>query len=257
MPKVPRRPDTFANSRSLLAAWWLLLLLPMLVACSASATATLIPSTATPFPSTDTPSPTTPTRLKAFSSAEVTRVVDGDTIDAMVEGSVQRVRLIGISAPEAVPGRPVGCYGPEASAKARELLDGRTIDLQRDPTQDDKDIFGRLLRHVWMDGANVALTLIEEGYAEEHTYSDPYMGWEDFNEAEGRAKAEGLGLWSACSDEVPGISIPFDPLGSDRDCEDFDVWREAQDFYEAAGGPGEDRHRLDSDRDGIACEGLK
>ena len=48
----------------------------------------------------------------------------------------------------------------------------------------------------------------------------------------------------------------YDPLGPDRDCSDFATQREAQRFYLAAGGPGQDRHRLDGDRDGIACERL-
>ena len=48
----------------------------------------------------------------------------------------------------------------------------------------------------------------------------------------------------------------YDPAGEDRNCGDFDTWRAAQDFFEAAGGPDEDRHRLDGDKDGIACEGL-
>ena len=42
-------------------------------------------------------------------------------------------------------------------------------------------------------------------------------------------------------------------LRPDRDCGDFDTWTQAQDFYVAAGGPDEDLHRLDGDRDGIAC----
>ena len=42
---------------------------------------------------------------------------------------------------------------------------------------------------------------------------------------------------------------------ADRDCRDFSTWEEAQAFYEAA-GPG-DPHRLDGDKDGIACEGLR
>ena len=50
--------------------------------------------------------------------------------------------------------------------------------------------------------------------------------------------------------------LRYDPRGPDRDCEDFGTWQEAQAFYEAAGGPDEDRHRLDTDRDGIACESL-
>ena len=39
----------------------------------------------------------------------------------------------------------------------------------------------------------------------------------------------------------------YDPLGPDRNCGDFPRWRDAQDFYEAAGGPSSDPHRLDGD----------
>ena len=53
-----------------------------------------------------------------------------------------------------------------------------------------------------------------------------------------------------------GEPLRYDPNGPDRDCGDFDIWAEAQDFYEAAGGPETDRHRLDRDRDGIACQSL-
>ena len=41
----------------------------------------------------------------------------------------------------------------------------------------------------------------------------------------------------------------------DRNCSDFRSWREAQDFYENAGRG--DPHRLDADKDGIACESLR
>jgi hypothetical protein len=53
-----------------------------------------------------------------------------------------------------------------------------------------------------------------------------------------------------------GDALRFDPFGSDRNCGDFFSWAEAQDFYEAAGGPGVDRHRLDTDKNGFACENL-
>ena len=48
----------------------------------------------------------------------------------------------------------------------------------------------------------------------------------------------------------------YDPFGPDRDCGDFPRWRDAQDFYAAAGGSLSDPHRLDGDRDGVACESL-
>lgn len=45
-------------------------------------------------------------------------------------------------------------------------------------------------------------------------------------------------------------------LEPDRDCSDFQTQKEAQEFYEGAGGPHQDPHRLDPDKDGVACESL-
>ena len=53
---------------------------------------------------------------------------------------------------------------------------------------------------------------------------------------------------------APGSSLPYDPFGPDRDCGDFTSQAEAQRFFEAAGGPESDPHRLDSEGDGVACE---
>ena len=52
----------------------------------------------------------------------------------------------------------------------------------------------------------------------------------------------------------PGLR--YDPTGPDRDCSDFETQREAQDFFEAAGGPEQDPHLLDRNKDGTACESL-
>ena len=42
----------------------------------------------------------------------------------------------------------------------------------------------------------------------------------------------------------------------DRNCGDFEIWQEAQDFFEREGGPDDDPHGLDRDRDGVACQSL-
>lgn len=52
-------------------------------------------------------------------------------------------------------------------------------------------------------------------------------------------------------------SLKYDPFGPDKDCSDFKQWIGAQDFFIAAGGPAEDRHRLDGNKDGIACNSLR
>ncbi len=51
--------------------------------------------------------------------------------------------------------------------------------------------------------------------------------------------------------------LRYDPNGPDRDCGDFETWDEAQAFFIAAGGRADDRHRLDGDEDGVACNSLR
>jgi micrococcal nuclease len=219
----------------------------------------------------------------AQSPATVVRVVDGDTVDVqLVDGRTERLRLIGIDTPEVVdPRKPVQCFGREASAHAHELLDGQAVALELDPTQGERDIYGRLLAYLWLpDGRNFGEAMIGDGYAHEYTYQLPYAYLDSFKAAQDVAIANQSGLWSAstcagdttqpadsvaapqaaASDPPPSGPAPYaglyDPFGSDRDCGDFRTHADAQAFFIAAGGPRTDRHRLDADHDGIACETL-
>ena len=40
-------------------------------------------------------------------------------------------------------------------------------------------------------------------------------------------------------------------------CGDFATWKEANDFFIAAGGPNSDSHRLDGDHDGVPYQSLR
>ena len=51
-------------------------------------------------------------------------------------------------------------------------------------------------------------------------------------------------------------ALRYDPAGPDRDCKNFATQAEAQAFFIAAGGPASDPHRLDRDKNGLACESL-
>jgi len=54
------------------------------------------------------------------------------------------------------------------------------------------------------------------------------------------------------------LAIPAAPASAgDKDCSDFDTWNQAQRFYKNNGGPRYNPHRLDADRDGVACESLR
>lgn len=71
----------------------------------------------------------------------VQRVLDGDTIDVrLVSGRRERVRLIGINAPEL---NPLECFGAEARAAAQRLAYRKRVLIVGDRTQATRDRYGQ------------------------------------------------------------------------------------------------------------------
>ncbi len=129
---------------------------------------------------------------------EVSKVIDGDTINLIVNNKKETIRLIGINSPETQdPRKPVECFGKEASLKAREILSNKKVRVESDPTQGDKDKYNRLLRYVFLeDGTNFNKLMIEEGYAFEYTYNIPYKYQIEFKKAQKDAELNKKGLWA-------------------------------------------------------------
>jgi micrococcal nuclease len=133
------------------------------------------------------------------SIAAVERVVDGDTFVVRTSRGFERVRLIGVDAPESVkPGAPVECFGPQASAELRRLLDGRTVRLETDVER--RDAYGRLLAWVVRrpDGLLVNEALVRGGWAERFRRTPNVRYRDRLVTAERLARREGAGLWAAC-----------------------------------------------------------
>ena len=129
----------------------------------------------------------------------VVRVVDGDTIVARHAdgGADERVRLLLVDTPEVHP--EAECYGPEASAFARDLMPpGTPVRLERDST--DRDRYGRLLRYVWLpDDTLLGERLAEAGMARHVVYRGVDTRYlTHIAAAELRARLAGTGMWSAC-----------------------------------------------------------
>lgn len=83
-------------------------------------------------------------------TADVVKIVDGDTIDVRddIRGHL-RIRVLGIDTPETVdPKKTVGCWGPEATTFAKTNLVGHRVALVIDPTQDAHDKYGRTLAYI-------------------------------------------------------------------------------------------------------------
>lgn len=133
--------------------------------------------------------------------ATVTHVVDGDTVDLHFDrGPVERARLLGVDTPETVkPNTPVQCYGPEASARTKALLEpGTEVLVQRD--REARDRYGRLLVYLWRrtDGLFVNRALVADGFARTLSIAPNTAHRPDLAAAATAAAAGGSGLWGHC-----------------------------------------------------------
>lgn len=154
----------------------------------------------------DTPIRQTDNRTGPF---EVVHVVDGDTIVVDKNGQLETVRLIGIDTPEVdSPFTETECFGPEASAFTRNMLLNEFVSLEADTTQDDRDIYDRLLRYVHLGNTNVNQLLIQEGYAFEFTFRTAYSYQQEFKQAQDTARLAAAGLWS--DDTCAGLTVAPD-----------------------------------------------
>jgi micrococcal nuclease len=139
----------------------------------------------------------------AIERALVARVVDGDTVIVTRGGREERVRYIGVDAPELASsesGAPAECGAVAAAEANRALVEGMAVELERDVS--DRDRFGRLLRHAWIvaDGerALVAALLARTGAVEARSYPPDTRHDERLDAAESLARSEAAGIWGSC-----------------------------------------------------------
>ncbi len=122
----------------------------------------------------------------------VKRVIDGDTI---VLANGQRVRYLGINAPEDT-GHHHDCFGHQATLYNRQLVLHRTVILAADKRTVDK--YGRWLRYLWVDGQFVNGLMLRNGYAQVEFLGADGRYFHLFNHLEAEAQRHHRGLWRAC-----------------------------------------------------------
>jgi micrococcal nuclease len=118
--------------------------------------------------------------------AKVLRVIDGDTF---VIETGERVRVLGINAPEMET-----FYGEPAKEHLLAIIDGKTVDLEPDHISDNKDVYGRLLRYVYLDGIDIDKKMVTDGYAVAFL-KFPFDKEEEYKKEELKARAASLGIW--------------------------------------------------------------
>lgn len=177
------------------------------IGVSSTLTPTLTSIPKEPSPTSTPVQPTPP--ASDLVEAQVTRVVDGDTIEVLIDGVEYRVRYIGIDTPETKhPTRGVEPFGPEASQANSELVEGKTVLLEKDVSETDR--YGRLLRYVYVGDLMVNEELLRRGLAEVVTFPPDVKYVDRFLGIQRAAREAGVGMWASES----GMAQPTPTLVS-------------------------------------------
>jgi endonuclease YncB( thermonuclease family) len=96
---------------------------------------------------------------------EISKVSDGDTLEVRTANGIRRIRLLHMDTPEThFQGKSQGEAGEAASERLAELLPlGAKISVAVE--ENPCDIYGRFLGRIILDGDDINLQMVEEGYA--------------------------------------------------------------------------------------------
>ena len=188
-------------------------------------------------------------------AGQVTRVIDGDTLELTVEGDrVVSIRLAQIDAPER--SQP---YGSEATAALSALTLGNRVRV--DVVTLDR--YGRTIGEIYREELHVNSEMVRQGHAWAYTR---YATSLEIIDLEDEARQHERGLWklpskdrdppwqwrkhgaggSASDSESP---IADTVCGSKRTCKEMLSCAEARMYLSQCGLTG-----LDGDGDGVPCE---
>jgi micrococcal nuclease len=118
---------------------------------------------------------------------------DGDTVSALVDGRFEKIRLIGIDAPE-IGQAP---WGEIAKRRLREMIDSSSREVSIECGVERRDKYGRLLAYLrTRSGRMVNREMLREGYAVIFTVPPNVKYVEKFVASERYARERKLGIWS-------------------------------------------------------------
>lgn len=144
-----------------------------------------------------------PEELYAGTLYQVSRVIDGDTV---LLDNGQRIRLLGINAPEiSHRNKPAELGGIRAKDYLNKVLLKRLIHLEYDVER--RDHYGRQLAHIYLDnGEHVNVAMLRLGLATLSIHPPNLQHARVLAAAEYVAQELGLGLWSQVSHQLRPIN---------------------------------------------------
>jgi micrococcal nuclease len=254
----------------------------------AAQTMAAIPKTSTPGP-TNTPLPTItatldmrpPTPMIDLSlpgayclptgtprtTALVTKVLDGGTIEVATNNQTWRVKYIGLDAPNVVA--PVEWQAPQSYGLNQSLVSGQNVILIQDVT--DVDAQGYYPRYVIAGNTFVNYEIIRQGMANAVVVSPDVACQNSFLSAQVEAQAAVSGIWqptplptftpvpSATITNTPGpvtaTSLPPCYCNRQYTCNSFRTRSLAQACFDYCLRSGFGQVLPDKNNNGLVCEG--
>lgn len=135
--------------------------------------------------------------LALGSTARVTNVIDGDTIEVSQNGNTFTVHYLGLSAPELD-----ACYGAQAKQANTALVQGKTVIIEQDTT--NVDASGLAPRYVYLvDGRMVNEELLKAGQAVAATQLSDAKYQAALNALAAQAQQAKRGGWAGCGWQAP------------------------------------------------------
>ena len=149
----------------------------------------------------------------------VIHVDDGDSLVVEMNGREERVRLLGINAPERDE-----CMG-DVSRQALADMVGEAVALGLEAER--RDQFDRILAHVFTEDTYVNLAQVQAGLAIVISVDNTFI--DELTDAQDTAESDAAGMWSpdVCGGgPIPGLEITRidqNPPGPDEDALDLEI----------------------------------
>lgn len=122
----------------------------------------------------------------------VEKIYDGDTIAALVEGQFEKIRMIGIDAPE-MDQRP---WGKKAKECIESLITASDSMVSLEYDMERRDKYGRILAYIWTrNGKMLNDEMLERGCTVLFTIPPNIKYVERFRAAQKRARERKAGIW--------------------------------------------------------------
>ena len=123
--------------------------------------------------------------------------VDGDTVWLKINGKKEKVRLLGIDAPEVAKEGVLGEeYGEDAkNYLCNSLEKSKSISIEYDINSDKRDKYDRVLVWLFVDDINMNKLLISKGYASVKYVYNNYKYIYDLCLEQGNAYKKKVGIW--------------------------------------------------------------